>query len=111
MLLTKDNLIKFIREKKAVLPSQIAEEFETTTTIASATLSELSKEKKVLITDLKLSSSPFYYDPNQKEILEKIGEEYLSNYSKEAFLKLKKYKLLPKNFFINSRKLSNKKIN
>ncbi len=89
MILTKDNLLRFIREKKYVTPTTIADSFETTTMIGSAALSELAKDKLVYITHLKVGSSPFYYDPLQKAAITELGDKHLSKYDKEIFEKLK----------------------
>ena len=89
MILTKDNLLRFIREKRYVTPAIISEVFETTTMIASAALSELAKSKQIEITHLKLSSTPYYYDPRQRECLIELGEKHLTSYDKEVFLILK----------------------
>ena len=97
MILTKDNLLRYIRENKAVTPTIVAESFETTTTIASAALSELAKEKLVAITYLKLSSSPYYYDPNQNSVLIELGEKHLSKNEKDIFYKLKEKQILSEN--------------
>jgi hypothetical protein len=97
MLLTKDNVLRFIREKKAVIPTDIAENFETTTMIASAVLSELAKDNLIKITHLKLASSPYYYDPNQKEYLIQLGEKHFKGYDKEVFNLLREKKILPLN--------------
>lgn len=94
MMLTKDNILRFIQEKKAVTPTMIAESFETSTMIASAALSELAKDKLIAITYLKLASSPYYYDPKQKSHLMILGEQHLSKYEKEVFLKLKEKEIL-----------------
>ena len=84
MILTKDNLLRAIKEKKYVTPTTISEIFETSTMIASAALSELAKDKLIKISDLKLGSSPYYYDPAQKEFLVEIGKKHFSGYDKEA---------------------------
>lgn len=94
MILTRDNILRYIKEKKAVTPTMIAEDFETTTMIASAALSELSKDKLINITYLKLSSSPYYYDPKQSSILIELGNKHLKNYEKEVFLKLKESEVI-----------------
>lgn len=94
MLLTKDNVLKFLREKKYVTPTTISENFETSTMIGSAALSELSKDKLVAITNLKIGSSPYYYDPNQKSCLIELGEKHFSNFEKEAFNLLKENQVL-----------------
>ncbi len=89
MILTKDNLLRYVREKKYVTPTNVAENFDTSTTIASAALSEIAKEKTISITYFKLSSSPYYYDPRQSECLIEIGEKHFSSYDKEIFTMLK----------------------
>lgn len=94
MILTRDNLLNFIRQNKYTIPMSVAESFDTTTMIASAALSDLAKEKLIGITHLKLSTSPYYYDLKQKNALVEIGEKHLSSYEKEVFLKLKEQKVL-----------------
>lgn len=89
MILTRDNLLRYVREKKAVTPTMVSEDFDTSTMIASAALSDIAKEKLIAITFLKLSSSPYYYDPKQSEVLIEIGEKHLSSYDKEIFQELK----------------------
>lgn len=94
MILTKDNLLRYVRDKKYVTPTTVAEAFETTTMIASAALSGLSKDKLIAITFLKLSSTPYYYDKNQPECLIEIGDKHLKNHEKEVFLKLKEQQIV-----------------
>jgi hypothetical protein len=94
MILTKDNILRFIREQRYVTPTTIAENFDTSTMIASAALSELSKDKLVYITNVKLGSTPYYYDPNQKESLIEIGEAQFSKYEKQIFEKLKEQQII-----------------
>lgn len=97
MILTRDNLLRFIKEQKYVTPTLISEKFETSTMIASAALSDLAKEKLIAITYLKLASSPYYYDPKQKESLVDLGEKHFSSYDKEVFFKLKEEEILNHN--------------
>lgn len=97
MILTKDNILRFVRERKYVTPSDVSKEFDTSTMIASAALSEVAKENLILITNLKLASSPFYYDPKQKAAIEKIGEENLSGNDKNIFLKLREQQVINDN--------------
>lgn len=110
MILTKDNLLRFVREKKAVTPTMVGEAFETTTMIASAALSELAKEKLILITHLKLSSSPYYYDPKQREYLVELGLNHYSKYEKEVLIKLKEREILADNSLTIQEKLAIEKI-
>ncbi len=94
MILTKDNLLKFVKERKYVLPSDVSEAFQTTILMASAALSELVNQKLLGITYLKKGSSPFYYDLSQKEALEELGEKLLKKYEKEVFERLRKDKII-----------------
>ncbi|MDA3855478.1 MAG: hypothetical protein PF569_04420 [Candidatus Woesearchaeota archaeon] len=94
MILTKDNLLRYVRDKKAVTPTMVSEAFDTTTMIASAALSEIAKDKSIAITNLKLSSSPYYYDPKQKECLIELAEKHFSKHDKDIYLKLKQNQVL-----------------
>lgn len=94
MILTKDNILRFVKERKAVTPTMIAESFDTSTMIASAALSELAKDKLIGITEFKLSSSPYYYDLSQKEYLYELGLKHFSGYEKEVLIKLKEQEVL-----------------
>jgi len=97
MILTKDNLIRFIKEKRYVTPTNIAESFETTTMIGSAALSELSKSGHIKISNLKIGSTPYYYDPNQREALIELGEKHFKTFDKAIFEKLRDVKVLNAN--------------
>ncbi len=94
MLLTKDNLLRFVRQNKYTTPTQVASDFETSTMIASAALSELAKENSIKITNLKLSSSPYYYDNNQRESLVELGEKHFSGNELNIFNKLRESQLI-----------------
>lgn len=89
MILTKDNLLRFVREKKYTTPTKVAEAFDTSTMIASAALSEIVKDKSIALTNLKIGSTPYYYDLRQKDCLIPLGESSLSGFDKDAFLKLR----------------------
>ncbi|MFP4401917.1 MAG: hypothetical protein ACLFPL_01685 [Candidatus Nanoarchaeia archaeon] len=97
MLLTKDNLLRFVKESKYTTPTQVAKEFETTTTIASAALGELTSDSSLLSTHLKYGSSPYYYDPQQRECLIKIAQSYFSGSELELFEKIKKEQIVSMN--------------
>ncbi|MFW5705132.1 MAG: hypothetical protein ACOCXG_04800 [Nanoarchaeota archaeon] len=94
MIITKDNLLRFIREQRYVTPTIISENFETSTMIASAALSELAKDKLIGITDLKLGSSPYYYDIMQKDCLVELGKKHLSKYEKDVFDRLENEQII-----------------
>ncbi len=88
MILTKDNLLRFIKENKLVTPTIIAENFDTSTMMASTALSELSKDKLIGISHFKLSSSPYYYDIKNPAGLILMAQKHFKSYDKEFFEKL-----------------------
>lgn len=110
MILTKDNLVRYVKEKKAVTPTMVSEAFETTTMIASAALSEISKDKSIAITHLKLSSSPYYYDPKQKEYLTELAEKHFSKHDKDIYLKIKQNQVISDNSLNIQEKLAIERI-
>lgn len=110
MMLTKDNLLRFVREKKYVTPTNISEAFETTTMIASAALSEIAKEKLISITNLKTGSTPYYYDPRQPQALQDLAEKHLSGNDKAIFYKLRDTEVLNHNSLPAADKLAISKI-
>lgn len=110
MLLTKDNLKRFVREKRYTIPSEVASEFETSTMIASAALSELTKDSGVKVTHLKLSSSPYYYDSNQREALQELAEKHFSSTEKNLYENLKQSQIINEISLTIPQKLSMEKI-
>ena len=97
MLFTKDNLVKFLKEKKYLTPTNVSSQFEINTMISSATLGEIATEGIAKITYLKVGSSPIYYDKNQKNCLMEIGDKYLGNKYKQIYEKLKSKQILNDN--------------
>ena len=93
--LVKDKLsiLNFIKINGPSLPIKIARAIETSPLFTSAFLSELYGEQKLKMSNMKIGSSPLYYLPDQKEMLEKFSE-YLNEREKQAFNKLKESKIL-----------------
>jgi hypothetical protein len=110
MLLTKDNLLRFVKQKKYVIPSDVSSEFETSTMIASAALSELAKDGSVKITHLKLSSSPYYYDKTQKEAIQDLADKHFSGHDLNLYKKLKESQILNSNSLSAAEQLATIKI-
>ena len=110
MLLTKDNLLRFVKQKKYVIPSDVSSEFETSTMIASAALSELAKDGTVKITHLKLSSSPYYYYQLQKESIQELAEKHFSGHDLALYKKIKESQILNSNSLAAAEQLSTVKI-
>lgn len=97
MLLTRDNVLKFVRQKKYVTPTHVAKEFEVVTTIASAALSELVKDLSLKLTYIKFGTTPYYYDPLQKDCLIEICEKSFSGNELNLFHKIKEQEIVSKN--------------
>lgn len=89
MLLTKDNLLRFVKEHKYTTPTQVAKEFETTTTIASAALGELANGYDLKTTHIKFGTTPYYYDVNQLQCLEEIAQKSFSGNELQLLQKIK----------------------
>lgn len=97
MLLTKDNILRYVQQHKYTTPTTVAREFDTTTTIASAALGELSDGIHLETTHIKFGTTPYYYDPKQKECLEEIAQKSFSDSEKELFNKIKKEQIVSSN--------------
>jgi hypothetical protein len=93
---TRDDILKFMQMKGPVLPVQIAKEIGSNILIASAHLSELSSNKMVKVSSLKVGGSPLYYLPGQEARLEGFIDS-LPGKEKEAFNLLRQRKVLRDN--------------
>ena len=89
----KKKILKILEQKGPSLPVHIARETELSPTFASAILSELSDERKVSLSNLRVGSSPLYFLPRQEQKLEAHADN-LTGVEKSAFLKLKITKIL-----------------
>src|SRR3989338_10196618 len=85
ILKTKDLIISTIKLKGPTLPIHVARTINLNTIFASAFLSELYGEKKILMSQMKVGSSSLYYLPGQESQLENFIE-YLNHKEREAFL-------------------------
>jgi|SRR3989344_794078 len=92
----KERILSLIRMKGPSLPVQIARGINVSPLFAGAFLSELYGEKKIIISNMKVGSSPLYYIQGQETMLENFSE-YLNIREKEAFFLLKKEKILDDN--------------
>jgi hypothetical protein len=89
----KEKILSILREKGPSLPVHIANGTGLSILFSSAFLSELFSEKKIQISDMKVGSSPVYFLPEQKNMLENFSH-HLGNKEKEAFNLLKEKKIL-----------------
>jgi hypothetical protein len=92
-VLVKSKIIDILKRRGPSLPIQLAKEVGISSLFVSAFLSELSTEKKIKISKLKVGGSPLYYMDGQVEQLEKF-HSYMHPKESEAFLLLKKEKVL-----------------
>jgi hypothetical protein len=89
----KNNIISFLEINGPSLPVRIAKAIEMDPVFASAILSELLNAKQIKMSNLKIGSSQLYFLPGQEQ---KLGEhtENLKSVENEAYLKLRKEKIL-----------------
>ena len=88
-----EQIISLLRVKGPVVPSQISSEIGLNLLFTAAMLSELVYKKRLLISHLKVGSSPLYYLPEQKPYLENYTKN-LNNKEREALSLLKEKKVL-----------------
>jgi len=86
-------IIRILENKGPSLPIQLAKEIRTNSLFISAFLSELTDEKTIKVSHLKVGGSPLYLLPGQEQLLEKY-QKYLHPREAEALLLLKEKKVL-----------------
>ncbi|MBI3333920.1 hypothetical protein HYZ97_00320 [Candidatus Pacearchaeota archaeon] len=90
---TKDQILSFIRSRGPSLPVHIARDAKLEPLFASAFLSELYREQKLLMSHLKVGSSSLYLIPGQEAMLENFIQ-FLNQKEQEAFHGLRKEKII-----------------
>lgn len=85
----KKKIISFLESNGPSLPVRIAREIDLSPVFTSAILSELLQNKDIMLSNLKIGSSPLYFIPGQEEKLERYMVN-LKGIEKEVLLKLKK---------------------
>lgn len=86
-------IIRILENKGPSLPIQLAKEIRIDSLFISAFLSELTDEKTIKVSHLKVGGSPLYLLPGQEPLLEKY-KKYLHPREAEAFILLKEKKVL-----------------
>jgi hypothetical protein len=89
----KNRIIDVLKKKGPSLPIQIAKEISQNSIFTSAFLSELTDEKRVKTSDLKVGGSHLYLLEGQESQLEKFSK-FLHPKEAEALILLKKNKIL-----------------
>lgn len=88
-----DKIIEAINNKGPSLPIQISKLIGMSSLFISAFLSELTDEKRIRVSHLKVGGSPLYFMAGHEEQLEKFYK-FLHPKEAEAFLLLKKERVL-----------------
>jgi hypothetical protein len=90
---THDKIVQVLEEKGPSLPIQISKEIGMSSLFISAFLSELTNEKRINVSHLKVGGSPLYFLNGQEEQLENFYK-FLHPKEAETFLLLKTHKIL-----------------
>lgn len=88
-----EKIVNFLKNKGPSLPIQIAKAIGTSSLFVSAFLSELTHDKRVKVSSLRVGGSSLYFIQGQEERLENFYK-YLHPKEAEAFLLLKQRKVL-----------------
>ncbi len=88
-----DKILDIIRNKGPILPSDLAKQLKTNTMFIGAHLSEMVSSKKLIVSHLKIGSSPLYYLPGQQSRLQ-VFYKHLNDKDRKAFDLLKERKVL-----------------
>jgi hypothetical protein len=89
----KEKILSIIEGKGPSFPTRISKETQISPLFVSAYLSELVAEKKLMISHMKIGSSPIYFIKNQNRKLENFAD-YLKGKEKETFNLLKESEIL-----------------
>ncbi len=93
-MLDQDRILQFIRTGGPTTPSKVAKMINTDSLLASAHLSDLSSQKKVKVSNLKIGGTPLYYIPGQEERLYNFANGNINPKDFEVLEFLKEKKLL-----------------
>ena len=88
-----DKIIQILGEKGPSLPIQISKEIGINSLFISAFLSELTNEKRIKVSHLKVGGSPLYFLEGQEEQLENFYK-FLHPKEAETFILLRNKKIL-----------------
>jgi hypothetical protein len=89
----KDKVFRFVERNGPVLPVHISKEIGNDSLFAGAVLSDLVRDKKVLVSHSKIGGSPIYYVTSQKPKVEMLYK-HLNEKERKMFDLLKSKKVL-----------------
>ncbi len=87
-MIDKEEVFQTIKTKGYVIPSDLTRQFRLDTFMVGAVLSDLVREKRLLISRVKIGGSPVYYIPEQREKLQNLSS-YLNEKDKGTYQFLK----------------------
>lgn len=90
---TKNRILSTIEKNGPSYPAKIAREVSISPLFIGAFLSEMVAERKLILSSMKVGSSPLYYVTGQEEQLEKFFS-FLNHKEQEAVLALKRAQTL-----------------
>jgi len=93
-MLDQDKILSFLRTAGPSTPSKVAKIISTDILFASAHLSDLSAQKKVKISSLKIGGTPLYYLPGQEDRLYNFAQGNINPKDHEVLELLKNQKVL-----------------
>ncbi len=93
-MLDQDRILQFIGMSGPTTPSKVAKMINTDSLLASAHLSDLSSQKKVKVSHLKIGGTPLYYIPGQEERLYAFANGNINPKDFEVLEFLKEKKIL-----------------
>ena len=93
-MLDQDRILQFLRTGGPTTPSKVAKVINTDSLLASAHLSDLSSQKKVRVSNLKIGGTPLYYIPGQEERLYSFANGNINPKDFEVLEFLKEKKIL-----------------
>ena len=82
---THDKIVQVLEERGPQLPIQIAKEIGMSSLFISAFLSELTNEKRIKVSHIKVGGSPLYFLDEQEKQLENFYK-FLHPKEAEAFI-------------------------
>ncbi len=93
---TEDKILNFLKYSGPSLTMKIANNIKENSIIASAYLSELSSQRKIKISNLKIGTSPLYYLPGQEDQLIRFTKD-INPKDREVLERLHQKKVLREN--------------
>jgi len=89
----REKILSILRAKGPNIPVHIAQETGLSMLFASAFLSELSSDKKVKMSHMRVGNSPIYFIPGQEPQLERFSN-YLKSKERDAFILIQEKRFL-----------------